>query len=224
MGEVCEILQISFFLKHIRTNTSVPCVVLPVFWHKTIFWKIFSKVIRKKTMMGFVFSEVAGCEVTKKRTSIMVSFGWIFGEIFQISFFLNQLQCSGRSYSICASKFWHWPFGVHSNYQGADEIKHLQILIDFRNRNTELLSCLMISMPLRNSTTIIIRLTKQMEPPCMQSLRAVSWNSSPEKNLNIFRKTSVMEVRSIESYGNVLVEIFAWKNVTFPLGQRSLQL
>ena len=201
-----------------RTNTSVPCVVLPVFWHKTIFWKIFSKVIRKKTVMGFVFSEVAGCVVTEKRTSIMVSFGWIFGEIFQISFFLNQLQCSGRSYSICASKFWQWPFGVHSNYRGGDEIKHLQILIDFRNRNTKLLSCLMISMPLRNSTTIIIRLTKQIEPPCMQSLRAVFWNSCPEKNLNIFRKTSVMEVRLIGSYGNVLVEIFAWKNVTFPLG------
>ena len=38
-------------------------------------------------------------------------------------------------------------FGVHSNSQGADEIKNLPILIDFRNRNTELPLLLSIMSP-----------------------------------------------------------------------------
>ena len=32
----------------------------------------------KITVIRFLFSEVAGCEVTKDRTSIIVSFGWFF--------------------------------------------------------------------------------------------------------------------------------------------------
>ena len=72
-----------FVLKQIRANTSVSSVPLPVFFIRTVFWKIFSKVIR-----------VASCEVTEERTS----FGWIFYGIFQISFFLKQLwadPCEG---------------------------------------------------------------------------------------------------------------------------------
>ena len=51
-------------------------------------------------------------------------------------------QCSGSSHSIWASKFWHCPFELHSNSQGADELKQFPISIDFHSRNTELLSCL----------------------------------------------------------------------------------
>ena len=44
--------------------------------------------------MEFFFSEVAGCEVTEERTSIMVSFQRIFRGISQISFFLKQLRAN----------------------------------------------------------------------------------------------------------------------------------
>ena len=44
---------------------------------------------QKITLMGFLFSEAAGCEVTEERISIIVPFGWIFCKTFQISFFFE---------------------------------------------------------------------------------------------------------------------------------------
>ena len=69
--------------------------------------------------------------------------GEFFVKLFRSAFFWNSFgrillkdfmrfyQCSQRSHSICASKFWHWPFGSHSKSWGVDEIKHLPISIDF---------------------------------------------------------------------------------------------
>ena len=44
--------------------------------------------------MRFLFSEVAVFEVTEDRTSIIVSFGSFFLEIFQIIFFLQRLRAN----------------------------------------------------------------------------------------------------------------------------------
>ena len=83
---------------------------------------------------------------------------------------------SGRSHSICASKFWHLLFGLHSNSWGADEIRHLPILIDFCNRNMELL--LLFSICPCHCATL-----PQNNYLANQTNIAVLWNSCPEKKL-----------------------------------------
>ena len=75
-----------------------------------------------------------------RKVFIMAFFGRIFCEIFQVSFFLKQLRIFLKEFwkrlQFCASKFWHIRFGLHSNFRGAEDIRHLPI--DFRNTNMEL--------------------------------------------------------------------------------------
>ena len=52
------------------------------------------KSYRKITVMFFLFDKIAGFEVTERKDFIIIFSGWIFCEIFRISFFLKQLRAN----------------------------------------------------------------------------------------------------------------------------------
>ena len=127
---------------------------------------------QKMTLMGFFFSDFAGCDLTEERSSIIVCFGWFFCEIFQISFFLKQLRANHSTglFTIAlegdlTSALEEVRVTVQINFELAlsASLKFLrcgrdQTFADFNRfsqRNQQ-------KLPLRNSTTIIIWLTKQI--------------------------------------------------------------
>ena len=147
-----------------KSNTLVLSVPLPVFWHRTVFWKEnFLKVIRKWL---FFVGGIPGFEVAEDRT-------------------LESLQKTSWDFTSALEDV--TPIEIPPSKFG---LLHLSSSI----------------------ATIIIWLTKQILLPYMLLLRAVLWNSCPEKILiKHFFKNVHGGVFLIKS-NDVLLKTFARKN------------